>query len=418
MNNILVILLMLLISAFFSGAELAFIYSNKILFKVEKQKNNWIGSILNIFHKNSEKFISTLLIANTIALVIYGLLIVQITTPYLTLHVSGDIWILFFQLLIATVLMLFAGEFIPKTIAIANPNLFLTISAIPLFLTYIVLYPISNFISGIAWLILKIFRIKLPIDKNIYSFGKDDLDYFIQKSIQESPKNAELDKEMVLFQNALAFSNIRIRDCIVPRTEIVAVSTTTSLEELLSKFIETGLSKILVFKEDIDNIIGYIHSSEMFTRPKDWTKKIISLPFVPENMAANKLMKNMLDEKRNIAVVVDEFGGTSGVITLEDLVEEIFGEIEDEHDIKNCVIKQVNENEYILSGRAEIDQINESFQLQIPESDEYQTIAGYILNHNQNFPKVNELISINQYTFKIIKMSNTKIELIRLIVSK
>ncbi|GHU87812.1 hypothetical protein FACS1894174_09330 [Bacteroidia bacterium] len=261
-------------------------------------------------------------------------------------------------------------------------------------------------------------NIKFLFKKNTNVFRRNDLDYFIQKSIQESPQNAELNKEMELFRNALEFSNVRVRDCVVPRTEIVAVSTETTLEELLSKFIETGLSKILVFKEDVDNIIGYIHSSEMFTKPDDWTQSIISLPFVPENMAANKLMKNMLEEKRNIAVVVDEFGGVSGVITLEDLVEEIFGEIEDEHDTRNLVSKQINENEYVLSGRAEIDQINEDFRLNIPKSDEYQTIAGYILSHNQSFPKVNELITIDHYTFKIIKMSTTKIELVKLKVSK
>ncbi len=217
-----------------------------------------------------------------------------------------------------------------------------------------------------------------------------------------------------IFRNAVEFSHTKVRDCIVPRTEIVAVSISAPLEELLAKFIETGLSKILVYKEDLDNIIGYIHSSEMFSQPKDWTKKVISLPYVPENMSANKLMKNMLGEKRNIAVVVDEFGGTSGVITLEDLVEEIFGEIEDEHDTRSRVAKQVGANEFVFSGRMEIDQINELFGLNIPEAGEYLTIAGYILSHHQNFPKVNELITIDGSVFKILKTSNTKIELIKL----
>ncbi len=417
-TELLGIFITLLLSAFFSGAEIAFVSSNKLVFKVERNKNNLTKKILNLFYKNSNQFITTTLVGNNIALVIYGLLMSRILMPYLTDYISGDTWILFIQSIIATIIILFTGEFIPKAIAIGNPNLFLTIMAIPLFLAYIILYPISKLISGSALLILRLFGIKLPSGKSISTFGRDDLDYFIQKSIQGSPKNTELDKEMVLFQNALEFSNVRIRDCIVPRTEIVAVSASTQLDELLSRFIETGVSKILVFKEDIDNIIGYIHSSEMFTKPKDWTKKIISLPFVPENMAANKLMKSMLEEKRNIAIVVDEFGGTSGVITLEDLVEEIFGEIEDEHDTRNFVVKQINENEYILSGRAEIDHINNTFGLNIPELDEYQTIAGFILNHNQNFPKVNELITIDQYTFRIIKMSNTKIELVRLKISK
>jgi len=317
------------------------------------------------------RFISVMQVCNTIALVIFGLLISRILGPFLSEHISGDSWILSIQLIVATIIVL-------------------------------LIYPIFNSIFF----------------KNTNLFGKDALDYFIQKSIQKTPENSELDTEMVLFQNALEFSSVRVRDCIVPRTEIVAVSTSAPLDELLSKFIETGLSKILVFSEDIDNIIGYVHSSEMFTKPKDWTKSIISLSFVPENMAANKLMKSMLEEKRNISVVVDEFGGTSGMITLEDLVEEIFGEIEDEHDTRNFVVKQINETEYVLSGRAEIDQLNESYTLNIPESDDYQTIAGFILNHHQNFPKVNEVITIGTYTFKIIKMSNTKIELVRLLISK
>jgi CBS domain containing-hemolysin-like protein len=212
----------------------------------------------------------------------------------------------------------------------------------------------------------------------------------------------------------MEFSAVKIRDCMIPRTEIVAVEKETSTDELISLFVKTGLSKIVVFQDDIDNIVGYIHSSELFTQPDDWTKSINTLPFVPENMAANKLMKNMLAEKKSMAVVVDEFGGTAGIITLEDLVEEIFGEIEDEHDTKLFVAKRINENEYIFSGRIEIDRMNEEFDLDIPESDEYMTIAGYILHHYQNFPKLNEVINIGRFSFKIIKVTRTKIELIKL----
>ncbi len=381
---------------------------------MEKRKKNVISSILSLFNKNPNQFISAMLIGNNIALVIYGLLMARVLTPFLESFISGDVFILFLQSIIATLFILVAGEFIPKAIARMNPNFLLTLLAIPLLIFYILLYPISRIISGIAWLILKIVGVDLSFGKGNVSLGRDDLDYFIQKTIQESPENAELEKEVVFFQNALEFSNVKVRDCIVPRTEIVALDVTTSLDELLSRFIETGVSKVLVYKEDIDNIIGYIHSSEMFTKPKDWTTKINALPFVPENMTASKLMKNMLEEKKNIAVVVDEFGGTSGVITLEDLVEEIFGEIEDEHDTRIFVAKKVGEDEYVLSGRMEIDQVNEQFQLNIPESDEYQTIAGYILNYHQTFPKTNESITIHRYTFKIIKMTNTKIELVRL----
>ena len=270
------------------------------------------------------------------------------------------------------------------------------------------------FLLIVALFSLKIFRFNFSTGKLTGTFGKNDLDRFIQKTIEESGDNTEIETEVKYFQNALEFSNVKLRNCIVPRTEIVAFEIDTPFEELLTAFIETGLSKILVYKENIDNIIGYIHSSEMFTKPKDWTKHINTISVVPENMAANKLMKNMLLEKKNIAVVVDEFGGTSGVVTLEDLVEEIFGEFEDEHDTKSHIARRISDTEFIFSGRMEIDKVNENFGLEIPESEEYVTIAGYILNHYRDFPKPNETIKINKYTFKIIKVTSTKIELVRL----
>ena len=223
-----------------------------------------------------------------------------------------------------------------------------------------------------------------------------------------------MDTEVKIFQNALDFSNVRLRDCIVPRTEIVACDTSATMEELRSKFIETGLSKILVYNENIDNIIGYIHSSELFKNPEDWTQHIRSVSIVPETMAANKLMKLLMQEKKSLAVVVDEFGGTSGIVTLEDLVEEIFGEIEDEHDMKSHVAKKVSDNEYLLSGRMEIDTLNEMFGLDLPESDDYVIIAGFILHFYQKFPKLNETVQIDKYSFKIIKVTATKIELVRM----
>jgi len=281
-------------------------------------------------------------------------------------------------------------------------------------ITILILVPFVVFLLAVAGLLWRILKYKTLSGKLITSFDKNDLDRFIQKSIEESGDHAELEPEVRYFQNALEFSNVKLRNCIVPRTEIVAFEKNTSIEELLSAFIETGLSKILVYEEDIDNIVGYIHSSEMFTKPKDWTKHINTVSIVPENMAANKLMKTMLREKKNIAVVVDEFGGTAGVVTLEDLVEEIFGEFEDEHDPKSQVAKKISDNEFIFSGRAEIGRINEDFDLEIPESEEYVTIAGYILNHYRNFPKLNETIKIDKYTFKIIKVTSTKIELVRL----
>jgi CBS domain containing-hemolysin-like protein len=407
----------LLFSALFSASEIAFVSSNQLLFELEKKKRNITVRILNVFYAHPNQYISSMLVGNNIALVVYGLLMAIRLTPFLENYLSSDILILLSQSIIATTFILFAGEFIPKTIARINPNVFLSVFAIPLYILYILLYPVSKFISALAGIILRIFGIKLSLIKE-KTFGREDLGYFIQKTIEESPENAELDQEVRLFQNAMEFSSVKVRDCMIPRTEIVALEKEATINDLIALFVKTGISKIVVFQDDIDNIVGYIHSSELFTRPDDWTKSINSLPFVPENMAANKLMKNMLAEKKSMAAVVDEFGGTSGIITLEDLVEEIFGEIEDEHDTKLFVAKKINEDEYVFSGRMEIDRVNEEFDLDIPESDEYMTIAGYILHHYQNFPQPNEIVSIGRFNFKIIKVTHTKIELVRLKLNK
>lgn len=416
-STLIYIIISLVFSAFFSAAEIAFISSNKLLLEIEKKQKGITAAILNLFNKNSNQFISTMLVGNSIALVIYGLQMAKLLNPVLLEIIPSQMVVVLLQSVIATVLILFAGEFIPKAVARVKPNLFLFLFAVPLLLSYIILYPISKLSSGISWLVLKLFGVKIPDVAN-KALGREDLDYFIQKTIEESPQNAEMDKEVRFFQNALEFSQVRLRDCIVPRTEIVAFELNTGVEELLAKFIETGLSKILVYKENIDNIVGYIHSSEMFSKPADWTKRINPLPVVPENMAANKLLKSMLEEKKNIAVVVDEFGGTAGMVTMEDLVEEVFGDIEDEHDLRSHVAKKVAENEYILSGRVDIDKVNEMFYLDIPESDEYVTIAGFILSHYKDLPKPNETIVIGKYTFKIIRVTVTKIELVRLMVNK
>jgi CBS domain containing-hemolysin-like protein len=407
------IIITLLFSAFFSAAEIAFVTSNKLLFELENKTKNITKRILNLFYDNSNQFVSSMLVGNNIALVIYGLLMARALTPFFEQHLSGDFLILFLQSLTATLLIIFAGEFMPKSVAKINPNFFLTAMAFPLFIIYILLYPISQLVYLIAGLIFRIFGIKIP-KTSPKRFGRNDLDYFLQKTIDETSEKTELDTEVRFFQNAMEFSQVKIRDCIVPRTEIIAVDKSASLKELTSKFVETGVSKIVVYERDIDNVIGYIHSSELFTQPTDWTKSIISLPFVPENMAANKLMKNILAEKKSMVIVVDEFGGTSGLVTLEDLVEEIFGEIEDEHDTKLYVAKQLNDNEYVLSGRMETDRVNEMFDLNIPESDEYITIGGFILEHYRSFPKLNETVSIGRFEFKIIKVTRTKIELVKL----
>lgn len=393
--------------------EIAFISSNKLRYEMDKDERSLSSKVLGIFYRNPHLFISTMLVGNNIALVVYGLQMAIVLEPLIMRVVTNEALIVFIQSILSTLLILFAGEFIPKTIFKINPNFSLRLFALPLFLIYIVLFPISKFSSFLSYVILKIGGVK-SLATSPQALGKVDLDYFLQQSIEDAPQHSELDTEVKIFQNALDFSKVRLRDCIVPRTEVVACDINTSMEDLRARFIETGLSKILVYKENIDDIIGYIHSSELFTNPEDWTKQIRKVPIVPENMAANKLMKLLMQEKKSLAVVVDEFGGTSGIVTLEDLVEEIFGEIEDEHDVKSHVAKQVGDHEYLLSGRMEIDTLNEMFDLELPESDDYVTIAGFILHFYQKFPKVNETVQIGNYTFKIIKVTATKIELVRL----
>lgn len=318
------------------------------------------------------------------------------------------------QTVVATLVILVAGEFLPKTLFKINLNLMLQVFAIPLFLFYILLLPISLFVSGVATFGLRLFGMKINKGTSDKVFGRVDLDYFIQKSIDDAGNREELDSEVQIFRNALDFSAIKIRDCIVPRTEVVAVDLTTGVEELKSRFVESGLSKIIVYFGNIDNVVGYIHSSEMFRNPTDWTENIKEIPIVPETMAAHKLMRLFMQQKKTIAVVVDEFGGMSGIVTMEDLVEEIFGDIEDEHDSSSYIYKQLSPDEYVLSARLEIEKVNELFGLELPESDDYMTIGGLILNQYQSFPKLHELVAIGKYQFKIIKVTATKIELVRL----
>lgn len=414
METLIYILISLLFSAFFSGMEIAFVSSNKLRFELDKANKSLSSRILDIFYRNPSRFITTMLVGNNIALVVYGLQMAIILEPYIARIVDSEAVIVLLQSVISTLIILVTGEFVPKMIFKINPNFSLKLFAFPLLLIYIVLYPLSTFSSVLSFLMLKIAGVKNLSQTGDRTLGKVDLDYFIQQSIEDAPQNSNMDKEVKIFQNALDFSNVRLRDCIVPRTEVVACDTETGLSELKNKFIETGLSKIIVYRENIDDIIGYIHSSELFTNPDDWTTAIRPVPIVPETMAANKLMKVLMSNKKSMAVVVDEFGGTAGIVTLEDLVEEIFGEIEDEHDTKSYVARKVSENEYVLSGRMEIDSLNEKFDLELPESDDYVTIAGFILYHLEKFPKLNETVEIGRFSFKILKMTATKIELVRM----
>jgi CBS domain containing-hemolysin-like protein len=411
-NNFTFIVFTLLFSAFFSGMEIAFISSNKLRFELDKKQKNLTSSILTIFYNHPQEYISTMLVGNNVSLVIYGLLMAQTLNPVLG-FLGNQFLITFVQSVFATAIVLITGEFLPKTIFRVNPNLWLRIFSWLLLFFYIVLYPVSRFSSWLSLKIIKLFGVKMSSQSQQNVFSRIDLNYLIQESFDNTENEKEIENEVKIFQNALDFSKVRLRDCSVPRTEIVALDYNTTVEVLKQTFIETGLSKIPIFNENIDNIVGYIHSSEMFEHQKDWKKHINQIPIVPENMAAQKLMKLFLQQKKSIAVVVDEFGGTAGIVTLEDIIEEIFGEIEDEHDIKGYVAEQTGEHEYLFSGRLEVKTANAKFNLNIPESDEYDTIAGFILNYHQHFPKLNEIIRIEGFTVKCVKVTNSRIELIR-----
>ena len=419
MEIIIQILITMAFSAFFSGMEIAFVSSNKLRFEMDRNEQSLTSRILSIFYRNPNNFISTMLVGNNIALVIYGILMAElIEQNLLTGYIENEFMLVLTQTIISTLIILVTGEFVPKTLFKINPNFTLNICAIPAFICYVILYPISKLASGLSGILLFLTGTKINKEASDKAFTKVDLDHFIQSSIQDSDNEEEINTEVKIFQNALDFSSIKIRDCMVPRTEIIAIEEDSSMEELMELFIEKGISKILVYQDNIDNIIGYIHSSEMFNEPEDWKKCIRQLPFVPETMNANKLMKLFMQQKKSLAVVVDEFGGTSGIVALEDLVEQIFGEIEDEHDTTTYVAKSVGNNEYVLSGRLDIEKANELFSLDLPESDEYQTIGGLILHQYQSFPKAHEIITLDKFQFRIIKVTATKIELIRLKVNE
>lgn len=384
-----------------------------------EKTNNVSSHILSVFYRHSNNFISTMLVGNNIALVIYGILMAQLIEQYILAGVITNQAILVpIETIVSTLIILVTGEFMPKTLFKINPNATLKIFCLPTFACYILLYPISRFSSWLSTGILHMVGIRTNKEDREKAFTKVDLDYFIQSSIEEAKEGNEIDNEIKIFRNALDFSNVKIRDCMIPRTEIIAVEVDTPLDELKKVFIENGISKVIVYKDNIDNIIGYIHSSEMFKGADEWQNNIRTIPFVPETMAAHKLMRIFKQQKRSLAVVVDEFGGVSGIVALEDLIEEILGDIEDEHDTNPVIARKISDNEYILSGRMEIEKANETFNLNLPESDDYQTIGGLILNECQSIPKVNEVIKTDQFTFKIIKVSATRIELVKLFVQK
>lgn len=409
----------MVLSAFFSGMEIAFVASNRLLMKVGKDQSGLSQHCLKVFYANPNSFVSTMLVGNNIVLVVYGILFARIFDGLWQLAgISNDATLVMLDSICSTLVILFTGEFLPKTLFKSNPNRLMSLLAPVAYLFYIVLWPISRFSTLLSRLFLRLLGVKMEEGNNDGTFTKVDLDDLVQSSIDNTPQGGEVDDEMKIFQNALDFPDLKVRDCMVPRTEINAVPYDCTADELQQKFVESGNSKILIYKEDIDHIVGYIHTLELFRAREKWHDHIRQMPFVPETMAAQKLMQIFLGQKKSIGVVVDEFGGTSGIVSLEDIVEEIFGDIEDEHDNTNYIAKQTADDDYILSGRLEIDKANELFNLGLPDSGEYKTISGLILHAYQSFPKLNEVVKVGKYHFKIVKKTMTKIEVVRLHVAE
>ena len=406
----------LILSVFFSGMEMAFVSSDKLRYALDQKNKNPIDFIQRVFFSRPRKFLSALTIGNLIALVFFVHTSIILSQQFISQNITeNELLALFFQFLGSSIIILVAGELLPRTIFKNNSNLWVKILALPAFLFYLLLYPIIHIFASIGSALLRLIGIKFnPLEDK--ALGRVELDAYVKQGIEEMPSDGSRDSEVKIFRNALDFSSVKLRDCMVPRTDIVAVSIDTDIDELKEEFIETGFSKILVYEEDIESIVGYIHIWEMFSNPIDWTKKINPISYYPESMLAKDLMSELLQDRKTIAVVVDEFGGISGIITMEDLVEEIFGDIEDEYDVNPNKVVKKGDN-YKIPGRMEIDQLNELYDLNFPQDDDYTTIAGYILHHLQRFPDEGEIIEIDNNTFRVIEVSERKIEDIELIVN-
>lgn len=410
---IIVTVIALILSGLFSGTEIAFVQSSKVRMEIDAARGGLVNRIIRGFSHHEDMFISTLLVGNNVVLVVYGITFSIIINPILMKWLPSDALALVVNTIVSTAIVLFVGEFLPKMTFRINPNFMIRIFALPLFLIYLVLFPIALLVSKVSKLLMKLFGIKGDEEVS-EKLTIEELDDYLQQHIDDHPDAGAVENEVKIFRNAIDFKDTQMEECMIPRNEIVAVSIeNTTREELIRKFTATGLSKIVVFREDIDDIVGYIHVSEMFNIEADWREHLKDVIFTPETMLANKMMRRMLSEKKSMAIVVDEFGGTSGLATLEDLVEEIFGEIEDEHDRKQLLAREVSPGEYEFSGRAEIENINEEFGLDLKESETYQTLGGYILENLGKLPVQGEVFELSNLQFTILKMSATRIELVK-----
>jgi CBS domain containing-hemolysin-like protein len=416
MGGILIILLAILLSAFFSGMEIAFIASNKLRIELDRKQGAFGSGIIKLFTDNPGQYIATMLIGNNFSLVVYGLVFSASFGHVLSPVIDSDLLKLILNTIISTAVILLVAEFLPKTIFIISPNFFLKFLSVPTFLFFFLFYPVSKLTLAASNLFIRVFFGMKPGEKrqeNII-FSKVDLDHFVNLSKQSKEESEPDHNNIRIFQNALDFSNIKLRECMVPRTEIEAVEASANIEVLKEKFITTRFSRILVYQDTIDNITGYFELKDIFKSPANIKSSIRKLAIVPETMPANKLLKLFVNEKKNIALVVDEFGGTSGMVTIEDILEEIVGDIEDEHDINDLTEKVVGENEYLLSGRIEIDYLNEKYHLRLPEKDDYETLAGMIMFYHGSIPGNNDVLRIGNVVIKILRASTTRLELVNL----
>ncbi len=410
--TIVAIILIILLSALFSGLEIAFVASDKLRLEIDNKQGKWYAMIISRFVKIPHKFIATLIIANNIALVIYGILAVNILESPINRYVQNTFFILVLQTVISSIIILFFGEFLPKSLFRVKANSLLYFFAIPSIIIYYTFYPLTYFFISLSNLFIRLFFKKHRLHQSEYIISKADIQELIKQNIEQNSNDKNY--ELKIFQNALTFDQVKLKECIIPRTEIAAIEINSNIQQVKEVFIETGFSKLIVYQDNIDHIVGYIHIGDIFNEPTDVKSIIREIIIAPETLPANKLLSEFIQKKKSIALVVDEFGGTAGIVTIEDILEEIFGEIDDEHDTNDLIEKQLNKNEYILSGRLEIDYINEKYHLNIPESQEYETLAGFILYYYHSIPKTNETINILDFSIKIIKSSNTKIDLIQL----
>lgn len=417
MNSISIIGISLLFSAFFSGMEIAFISANKLKVEVDKKSGSFAARLLSFFIRSESSFISTMLVGNNIALVIYGISFTLLLEPLLfsslPSSINSEVSVFLIQTIVSAIIILIFAEFLPKALFRINPNRFLSLFALPVYLIYLLLYPLIRITIGLSNLIMK-YLLKTDVSNNKKAFDTVDIDNFIREFSQQDEQEDDSSRQLQIFRNAIEFPDTRIRECMIPRTEIIAVPENEKPENIRSLFSQTGLSKILIYKDTIDNITGYVHAFDFFRKPSAIQHIIRPIMLVPETMHANKLLKNFIQQRKSIAAVVDEFGGTSGIITIEDIMEEIFGEIEDEYDTDELIEKELKPETFLFSARLEIDYLNEKYNLNLPDSEEYETLGGLLLNHLESIPHKDEEVSLGKYTFKVMQVSEKRIELVQL----